>query len=99
MISIKGKSKLTITGNTGNVQAVKVAADKPVEEYQSMSKAHFLVIVSKDAVARAHGAKINDWPPHNYWAMVSSVKSTIRDDQVLDLMTQYSLTKLSDYSP
>lgn len=85
---------MTVTGNTGSV-----TADKPVEEYQSMSKSHFLVIVAKDAIARVHGAKINDWPARNYWAMVSSVKDTIQDDQVLDLMAQYSITKLSDFSP
>lgn len=85
---------MTVTGNTGSV-----TADKPVEEYQSMSKSHFLVIVAKDAIAKTFGTKINDWPAHNYWAIVSSVKSTIRDDQILDLMNQYSITKLSDYSP
>lgn len=68
------------------------------EQYQSMSLAHFQVVVSKDAIAKAHGAKINNWPMNNYWAMVSSVKSSIRDDQIPALMAQYNITKLSDYS-
>lgn len=88
---------MKVTGNTGSVQAVKVA-DQPKEEFQSKSLSYFLVMVAKDAVARAHGAKINDWPAHNYWAMVSSVKSTIKDEQVPILMTQYNITQLSDYS-
>jgi len=76
-----------------------MTADKPVEEYQGMNKAHFLTIVAKDAIARAHGNKINEWPAHNYWAMVSSVKSTIRDERIPDLMAQYQITRLSDFSP
>lgn len=74
------------------------ALDKPVEEYQHMSLSHFLVVVSKDAIAKAHGAKINNWPVNNYWAMVSSVKTSIREEQIPALMAQYDLTKLSDYS-
>lgn len=89
---------MSIKGNTGNVQAVKInIADQPGDDLQSMCLSHFLIRVAKDAVVRAHGAKINDWPANNYWAMVSSVKSTIRDDQILDLMTQYGIKRLSDY--
>ena len=69
------------------------------EESQSMCKSHFLVRVSKDAIAKEYGAQINNWPAANYWAMVSSVKCSIRDDQIPALMAKYNIAKLSDYSP
>ena len=80
-----------VTGDTGSVTAYK--------EYQSMTLSHFLVVVAKDAIEKTHGAKINDWPSANYWAMVSSVKSSVRDDQIPDLMARYKITRLSDYPP
>lgn len=43
-------------------------------------------------------ADAKNWPMHNFWAMVSSIKSTIKDDQVPALMTRYKIEKLSDYS-
>lgn len=67
------------------------------EGYQSMSKAHFLVVVAKDAIVKQFGAKINSWPVNNYWAMVSCVKHGVRDEQIPALMAQYNITKLSDF--
>ena len=67
------------------------------QEFQSMSKSHFLVVVAKDAIAKKYGDKINNWPVANYCAMVSSIKSSVRDDQIPTLMTKYNLTRLSDY--
>lgn len=79
-----------------NITAVKGEGVDP-EEYNSMTKAHFLVVVAKDAIAREWGSKINNWPTNNYWAIVSCVKYTIQDDQVPDLMARYNITKLSDF--
>jgi len=62
-----------------------------------MNKDHFLVLVSKDIVTREYGSMINNWPPANFWAMVSTIKSTIRDEQILPLMAKYKISELSDF--
>jgi len=69
------------------------------DAYHSMSLAHFLVVVAKDSITKAHGKKINNWPPANYWAMVSTVKSSIRDEHIPQLMANYGIKQLSDYPP
>lgn len=63
-----------------------------------MSLDHFLVVVAKDAVTKAYGSKISNWPPNNYWAVVSAVKQTIKEEQIPDLIAQYNIATLSDYS-
>lgn len=64
-----------------------------------MDKDHFLTIVSKDAVVRTHGRACSSWPPENFWAMISTVKSNITDDQIPQLMASYNVDRLIDNQP
>ena len=61
-----------------------------------MDKNHFLTIVAKDAVIRTHGRAAHHWPPVNFWAMISTVKSGITDEQIPKLMSSYNIEKLID---
>jgi hypothetical protein len=61
-----------------------------------MNKGHFLTIVAENAVVRDYGA-CKTWPPNNFWALVSTVKSSITDQQVPKLMKMYKVESLSDF--
>jgi hypothetical protein len=63
-----------------------------------MSKAHFLTLVAKNAVVKTHGPKTKDWPENNFWAMVSTIKSRIKDEQIPQLMHANNISVLSDYT-
>lgn len=61
---------------------------------------HFLVIVAKDTLESAYGnTYLQNWPENNYWAMVSTLKMTVKDDQIIPLMKKYNIAELSDYPP
>lgn len=60
---------------------------------------HLKTLAAKDAVVRSYGAATRDWPPENFWALVSSVKSNISDDRIPKLMEIYKVKSLSDYQP
>jgi hypothetical protein len=63
-----------------------------------INKAHFLTLVAKDAIVNQFGSAAATWPQENFWAMVSTVKSSIKDAQLPALMKRYNLASLSDYS-
>jgi len=64
-----------------------------------LDKDHFLTIVAKDAVIRTHGHAAQNWPPANLWALISTVKSSIKDEQIPQLMASYKIEKLIDNQP
>jgi len=64
-----------------------------------MDKDHFLTIVAKDAVVRTHGQAVSTWPPSNFWALISTVKSSITDEQIPQLMASYEIENLIDNQP
>jgi hypothetical protein len=69
-------------------------------DQELMSKALFLTVVSEQAMNRTFGIpRINQWPTHNYWAVLSTVKNKISDDQVPELMKAYNVRELSDFPP
>lgn len=64
-----------------------------------MQKGHFLTLVAKDTVVKQFGPGIQHWPDNNFWAMVSSVKSTITDDHLPGLMKRYKIAELYEVHP
>lgn len=62
-----------------------------------MSKGHFMTLVAKNAVTNTHGPATATWPDDNFWALVSTVKFKITEDQLPQLMKSYKITELSDY--
>ena len=71
---------------------------KVVYQDELFSTSLFKVVVAKDIVQKEHGHAINDWPMPTYWAMVSSVKCNIKDEDIPKLMVQYNIQELSDFS-
>lgn len=59
-----------------------------------MSKGHFLTLVAKDTIVKKYGPPVKHWPDHNFWAMVSSVKDTIPEEKIPDLMKRYGISQL-----
>jgi hypothetical protein len=59
-------------------------------------KDHFLASVAQRAILKKFPGSVN-WPPPNFWAMVSNVKYNITDDQVPALMKHYNVTHLPDF--
>jgi hypothetical protein len=55
---------------------------------------HFLYLAAKDICIRAHGPQMKDWPEANFYAYISTVKMSIKREQVPDLMKQSKVTRL-----
>ena len=62
-------------------------------------KDHFLTCVAHNAVSKTYGPQAKSWPEHHFWQVVSSVKATIREDQVPILMKRYKINSLPGYTP
>ena len=63
-----------------------------------LDKDHFLTLVAKNAVVRTHGSATEHWPQNNFWAMISTIKSSIPDEQIPQLMASYKIDKLIGFS-
>lgn len=64
-----------------------------------MDKDHFLTLVAKDVVVRTHGVPTKEWPPANLWAMISTVKCSIKEEQIPQLMHSYNVEQLTVNQP
>jgi hypothetical protein len=62
---------------------------------ETLDKDHFLTIVAKDAVVRTHGRAVARWPTANFWTLISTVKSSIKDEQIPQLMASYDIEELT----
>lgn len=58
---------------------------------------HFLFMVAKDIVVKAHGIKAQDWPETNFYTLISTVKCQIKSEHITELMRQYKVDRLIGY--
>ncbi len=65
----------------------------------AICKSLFLTRVAKDGILNTYGADVVNWPPENFWALVSTIKSKFTDEQLSKFLTGYGLTQLSDFKP
>lgn len=61
-----------------------------------MTKGHFLTLVAKDTIVRTYGSTVRSWPDTTFWTLISTVKSSITEKQIPQLMASYKVTEFLD---